>query len=123
VCKPLSTVIDSNIKLNTEDGELVKDINHFQRLVDKLIYLTVTRSDLSFVVSQISKFMHSLRISYLDVINRILRYLKGTPGKGIWIKKNETHAICGYSDADWAGRFDRKSTTGFCTFVDGNLVT
>jgi Reverse transcriptase (RNA-dependent DNA polymerase) len=50
-CKPLSTSIDSNIKLNTEDGELVKDINHFQRLVGKLIYLIVTRPNLSFIVS------------------------------------------------------------------------
>jgi Reverse transcriptase (RNA-dependent DNA polymerase) len=122
-CKSLSTPIDSNIKLNTEDGELVKDINHFQRLIDKLIYLTVTRPDLSFIVSQISKFMHSPRIPHLDAINRILRYLKGTPGKGIWMKRNDTHAIYGYSDADWAERFDRKSTTSFCTFVGGNLVT
>jgi hypothetical protein len=98
----LSTPINSNIKLNTKDGELVKDINHFQRLVGKLIYLTITRPNLSFIVNQISKFMHSPRIPHLDVINIILRYLKGTPGKGIWMKRNETNAICGYSDADWA---------------------
>jgi Reverse transcriptase (RNA-dependent DNA polymerase) len=82
-CKPLSTPIDSNIKINTKDSELVKDINHFQRLVGKLIYLTVTRLNLSVAVSQISKFMHSPRIPHLDAINRILRCLKGTPGKGI----------------------------------------
>jgi Reverse transcriptase (RNA-dependent DNA polymerase) len=101
-CRPLSTPINSNIKLNTEDGELVKDINHFQRIIGKLIYLTVTRPNLSFAVNQISKFMHSPRIPHLDAINIILRYLKGTPGKGIWMKRNETNAICGYFDADWA---------------------
>jgi hypothetical protein len=78
---------------------------------------------MSFAVSQISKFMHSLRSPHLDVVNRILRYLKGTPGKGIWMKRNNTNAICDYSDADWAGSFDRKSTIGFYTFVGGNLVT
>jgi hypothetical protein len=31
--------------------------------------------------------MHSPRIPHLDAINRILRYLKGTLGKGIWMKK------------------------------------
>jgi Reverse transcriptase (RNA-dependent DNA polymerase) len=122
-CKPVSTPIDSNVKLNTEDGEPLKDIHYFQRLVGKLIYLTVTRPDMSFAVSQISKFMHSPRTPHLDAVNRILRYLKGTPGKGIWMKRNNTNVICGYSDADWAGSFDRKSTTGFCTFVGGNLVT
>jgi muramoyltetrapeptide carboxypeptidase LdcA involved in peptidoglycan recycling len=67
--------------------------------------------------------MHSPRISYLDVVKRILRYLKGTPSKGIWMKRNNTNAICGYSDADWARCFDRKLTTGFFTFVGENLVT
>jgi hypothetical protein len=57
-CKPITTPINSNIKLNTEDGEPLKDINQFQRLVEKLIYLIVTRPDMSFAVSQISKFMH-----------------------------------------------------------------
>jgi hypothetical protein len=122
-CKPISTPINPNVKLNTEDGEPLKDIHHFQRLIGKLIYLTVTRPDLSFAVSQISKFIHSPRTPHLDVVNRILRYLKRSPGKGIWMRKNNTNAICGYSDADWAGNFDRKSTTGFCTFVGGNLVT
>lgn len=30
----------------------------------------------------------------------------------------------GYADADWAGfPFDRRSTSGYCTFVGSNLVT
>ena len=122
-CKPASTPIDNKSKLNSEDGEPIKDMNQFQRLVGKLIYLTVTRPDISFSVSQISKFMHSPRTPHLEAINRILRYLKGNPGKGILMKNNNSNNICGYSDADWAGSFDRKSTTGFCTFVGGNLVT
>jgi hypothetical protein len=60
---------------------------------------------------------------HLEAINRILKYLKGTPGKGIWMKNNKSTEICGYFDTDWAGSFDRKSITNFCTFVDGNLVT
>jgi Reverse transcriptase (RNA-dependent DNA polymerase) len=62
-CKPAKTPIETNIKLNIENGEPLKDINHFQRLIGKLIYLTVTRPDLSFVVSQISQFMHAPRTS------------------------------------------------------------
>jgi hypothetical protein len=78
-CKPVSTPIDSNVKLNNENGESLKDIHHLQRLVEKLIYLTVTRPDMLFVIRQISKFMHSPRTPHLDTVNRILRYLKGTP--------------------------------------------
>jgi hypothetical protein len=122
-CKPASTPIDTKHKLNTEDGEPLEDIPQFQRLVGKLIYLTVTRPDISFSVSQISRFMHLPRTPHLEAVNRILRYLKGNPGKGIKMKNNNSNELCGYSDADWAGSFDRKSTTGFCTFVGGNLVT
>jgi hypothetical protein len=65
----------------------LENVNQFQRLVGKLIYLTITRPDLSYSVSQISQFMHAPKTPHLDTINRILKYLKGSPGKGIWIKK------------------------------------
>jgi Reverse transcriptase (RNA-dependent DNA polymerase) len=45
-CKPASTPIDSKCKLNTEERKPLEDINQFQRLVGKLIYLTVTRPDI-----------------------------------------------------------------------------
>jgi hypothetical protein len=122
-CKPTSTLIDSKIKLNTEDDEQLEDISQFQRLVGKLIYLTVTRPDISFSISQISKFMHAPRTPHLEAINRILRYLKGTPGKGVWMKNNNSNDIRGNFDADWARSFDRKSTTKFYTFIDENLAT
>ena len=57
-------------------------------------------------------------------LNRILCFLKGTPGQGLHMKKHGHHEIMAYSDADWAGdTLDRKSTTGFCTFVGGNVMT
>jgi Reverse transcriptase (RNA-dependent DNA polymerase) len=63
-CKPASTPVDSKYKLNTEEGEPLEDINHFQRLIGRLIYLTVTRPYISFSVSQISKFMHAPRTTH-----------------------------------------------------------
>ena len=37
---------------------------------------------------------------------------------------NKSIEVVGYCDADWAGdRVDRRSTTGYCTFIGGNLVT
>jgi hypothetical protein len=47
-CKPISSPIDPNVKLNIENDEPLKDIHHFQWLIGKLIYLTVTRPDMSF---------------------------------------------------------------------------
>src|ERR1044072_604750 len=60
----------------------------------------------------------------MDAVYRILRYLKMTPGKGIFFKGGGNKGIEIYSDADWEGSIsDRKSTNGYCTYVWGNLVT
>ncbi|XP_038885892.1 uncharacterized mitochondrial protein AtMg00810-like [Benincasa hispida] len=61
---------------------------------------------------------------HMIAVARILRYLKGTPGKGLMFKKSDTCCIEAYPDSDWAGSVvDRKSTSRYCTFVWGNLVT
>jgi Reverse transcriptase (RNA-dependent DNA polymerase) len=76
--KPTSTPTNNKYKFNSEDGDALSYINQFQRLVDKLIYLTVARSNISFFISQVSKFMHAPITPRLEVIIRILRYLKET---------------------------------------------
>ena len=54
----------------------------------------------------------------MNLVNKILCYLKCDPGKGILIQKNDNLEIVGHSDADRA----RCSTTGYCTTIDGNLM-
>ena len=58
------------------------------------------------------------------MVERILMYLNGTQGLGIWMGCNRSTEVVGYCDADWAGdRADRRPTTGYCTFIGGNMVT
>lgn len=62
--------------------------------------------------------------THMKTVNRILQYLKGSPGRGLYFQKNSNRGIEVYTDSDWAGCLsDRKSTTGYCTFVWGNMVT
>jgi Reverse transcriptase (RNA-dependent DNA polymerase) len=46
-----STLMKPNKKLYLEEGEKLKDISQYQRLVGKLIYLIITRPDIAFVVA------------------------------------------------------------------------
>lgn len=123
-CRPADTPMDPNIKLEAKPDDTPVDRGRFQRLVGRLIYLSHTRPDISFAVSCISQFMHSPYQCHLDAATRILRYLKGTPGRGLMFRKQEKRCIEVFVDADWAGcPNDQRSTSGYCSFVFGNLVT
>ena len=68
--------------------------------------------------------MHSPTQQHLDAAYHILRYLKGTPKKGLLFKKGENRGAEGFADADWAGSVtDSRSTLGFCTKLWGNIIT
>lgn len=60
----------------------------YQRLVGQLIYLTITRPDIGFVVSVMSQFMHATCTGHLKAVYRILKYLKKGPGQGIMYCKH-----------------------------------
>jgi hypothetical protein len=121
--KPADTPMDQSAKL-WEKGDTPVDTGRYQRLVGKLIYLAHTRPDIAFSVSVVSQFMHAPYEEHLEAVHRILRYLKATPGKGLFFKKTDDKNVAIFTDADWAGSIiDRKSTSGYCTYVWGNLVT
>ena len=83
----------------------------------KLIYLAHTRPDLAYAVSVVSQFMHDPRMRHLQAVERILQYLKATPGRGLLFKKGRKLTLEAYTDADYAGSVsDRRSTSGYCTF-------
>jgi transposase InsO family protein len=122
-CKPAATPIEQNHRIVADLGDPV-DKSKYQRLVGRLIYLSHTRPDISYAVSIVSRYMHDPRSSHMDAVNRILRYLKYCPGKGIIFSNNKHMRIEGYTDADWAGCLDdRRSTSGYCIFFGGNLVS
>lgn len=121
-CKSADTPIDPNKKLGVvKDGTPV-NVEQYQRLVGRLIYLAHTRHDIAFAVSLVSQFMHCPYEELLGTY-RILRYLKSCPGKGLLFKKSDSRSVESFTDADWGGSFDGKSTSGYCTYVWGNLVT
>ncbi|KAA0058385.1 Cysteine-rich RLK (receptor-like protein kinase) 8 [Cucumis melo var. makuwa] len=101
-CRPADTPIEFNCKLGNSDDQVPVDKEQYQRLV---VYATPYEK-------------------HMEAVNRIQRYLKNTPGKGLMFRKTNRKTIEAYTDSDWTGSvIDRKSTSSYCTFVWGNLVT
>jgi len=75
-CKPISIPLEQNVKLNVNEGDLVEDTTMYRRIVGSLIYMTITRPNLNYVVGMVSQFMQTPRKPHLDVVRHILRYIK-----------------------------------------------
>jgi hypothetical protein len=56
-CKPISIPLEQNVKLNADEGDLVEDTTMYKCIVGNLIYMTITRLDLNYVIGVVSQFM------------------------------------------------------------------
>ena len=115
--KEKATPMEPNLKLKKDEGQSLKDAIKFRQLVGSLIYLTITRPEISYSVGVISQFMHNPTTSHLDVAKKILRYVKGSLSHGLWYMKCATFLLCGFTDANCTGDTnDRHSTSGYLLF-------
>ncbi|KAL5544927.1 hypothetical protein UlMin_008711 [Ulmus minor] len=122
--KPAKFPMEQNLKLDPSVGDLLENPTHYRRLIGKLLYLTITRPEISFSVNTLSQFMQEPRKPHLEAIHRILRYLKGSPGQGLLFPSDSDLSLIGYCDADWGGCITtRHSVTGYCVFLGKALIS
>ncbi|KAG9439601.1 hypothetical protein H6P81_019766 [Aristolochia fimbriata] len=123
-----SKVCDSPMELNAKfwhaDGELLSDPTLYRQLVGGLLYLTISRPDISYAVHVVSYFMSAPRSVHYVVVLRIMRYIKGSLLQGLFFGSSSQLHLSAYSDADWAGDVtDRRSTTGYCIFLGDSMIS
>ncbi|KAJ0742667.1 putative RNA-directed DNA polymerase [Helianthus annuus] len=102
-CKPVNTPTELSHVVNNKiggDKEEVIDITNYQKLIGKLIYLSLTQPDIYYVVEFLSQYMHKPFVSHLKVALRLLRYLKSCPGKGLMFKKSDNLDLTCFADFD-----------------------
>ncbi|KAB2594606.1 hypothetical protein D8674_036786 [Pyrus ussuriensis x Pyrus communis] len=122
--KPVDTPIMEKHYLGVYPDQEPVDKGRYQKLVRRLVYLAHTHPDIAYAVSVVSQFMHSPSVDHMPAVMRILAYLKSAPGKGILYKNSSHLRMKGFTDADWASDvIDSCFTSGYFTFVGGNLVT
>ena len=98
----------------------MSNLSLYRRLIGSLVYLIVTRPDISYVVHQVSQYLSAPRSTHYAAVLYILRYLKGTLFHGLFYSAQSPLVLRAFSDADWAGdSTDRRSTTGYSFFFFG----
>ena len=118
--------MDYSTKLQATSGTPlpVETSSSYRRLVGRLIYHTNTRPDITYAVQQLSQYMANPTTSHHQAAFRILCYLKGTPGSGLFFATTGTHQLQAFSDSDWAGcRDSRRSITGFSIYFGSSLIS
>ena len=100
--------MEANLKLTQDDGELLEDPSMYRRVIGKLLYLTITRPDISFAVNRLSQFLSKPRVPHYKATMRILQYLKSSPGRGLFYPANSELHLKAFVDSDWAACSDTR---------------
>lgn len=117
--RPLATPIEQNHKLIVEDGD--NDPEQYRRLVGRLVYLTYTRPELSYVVHILAHQQPRM----WEAATRVVRYLKSCPGvlQGILLSSDSDLQLSGHCDSDWtACSTSRRSLSGFVVMLGNSPI-
>jgi hypothetical protein len=122
---PVKNPIVPDTKLIKDGGEDSENSTLFKQIIDSLMYLSVTRPDIAFVVCMLSKFMTDPKTSYMTAAKRVLRYVKGTTNLGVFYRRsaeNSEYDLKVYTDNDYRHVEDRRSTSGYVFFLSEGAV-
>ncbi|GJX07227.1 hypothetical protein Tco_0195159, partial [Tanacetum coccineum] len=93
-------------------------------MIGCLMYLTASRPDIMFAVCLCARFQVTPKVSHMNAVKRIFRYLKHQPKLGLWYPKDSPFHLEAFSDSDYAGdNHDRRSTSGGCQYLGRRLVS
>lgn len=119
----LDSVLPSSQNVNSEDC-LLSDPHEYQRLVGRLIYLTITRPDICYAIQSLIQFMHAPKTSYLEAALRVVKYIKKIPGQGLLFQPSASLTLTTYCDSDWATcPITRRSVTCYCIKLGSSLIS
>ena len=113
----------ANAKLTNDPSSEFVDVTLYRSMIGCLLYLTASQPDIAFSVGVCSRFQSNPKISHLNVVKRIIKYVSGTCDYGLFYSKEPNLSLTRFSDLNWASNAnDRKSTAGGCFYVEANLV-
>lgn len=99
------------------------DIKVYISWIGALLYLKTCKLNIMFSVCICARFQVNPKKSYLNVVKRIFRYLKGTLNIALRCPKGSSFQLKVFLDADFKGcEIDKKNTSDACQFLENLLV-
>ncbi|XP_014503117.1 uncharacterized protein LOC106763441 [Vigna radiata var. radiata] len=100
-CKDAATPMATNCYLDLDEAGKNVDQKLYRGMIGSLLYLTTSRPDIMHSVCLCVRFQSAPKESHLIAVKRILKYLKGTKGLGLWYPNGTNIFLNGYSDSDF----------------------
>ncbi|OIT39145.1 putative mitochondrial protein [Nicotiana attenuata] len=122
--KSTSTPLATTNSLMMDDSVHLRDPKEYQVLVGSLQYRSLTHPDIASAIHRLSQFSHRPTTKHWAALKRVIRYLIGTIDHGLFMHKNSSLDLHAFSDADWAGnKDDRTSTSAYVIFLGKNPIS
>ncbi|XP_074356528.1 secreted RxLR effector protein 161-like [Apium graveolens] len=110
--------------IHTSDSPYLEDITAYRRLIGRLIYLTISRPDLSYSVHVLAQYMNSPQSIHWYAALKLVRYLSTTVSQGLLYASKASPVLTALCDAYWGScHVTRQSLTGFCVTFGGILIS
>jgi hypothetical protein len=121
--KSVSTPMSTTVALDPDENGKVVDQREYRSMIGSLLYLTVTRPNIQFVVCLCTHFQASPCSSHRTAVRWIFRYLKHTHEFKVWYSASSSFDFVGFFDANFMGcEIDRKSTSATYHFLVSSLA-
>lgn len=122
--KPLQLPLEQNLKLSKSFGNPLLDPSLYRRLMGRLLYLTIIKPDICYVVQFPSQFMDHPTTFHFVAAQKILRYIRASPAQGLLLSSFSPFQLKAYCDFDWISCCDTcQSYTQYCILLSCSLIS
>ncbi|XP_050918908.1 uncharacterized mitochondrial protein AtMg00810-like [Lathyrus oleraceus] len=100
------TLAPTHLNLSKDEKGLSFDQSLYRSMIGSLLYLTASRPDITFIVGVCDRYQAEPKVSLINQVKRILKYVNGTSEYGMLYFHDSNSMLVGYYDADWASSVD-----------------